>query len=191
MKGILNVNNKKQIPRLVPSYIFPSYTYIPGLSPHPRHDPAGHNLKIKIEGNDTFTQTQWIMCEPYLLGFDMFNHGFYWEAHEVWETLWQAIERKGSRAKFLKGLIKLAASGVKARQVSNSGVKRLADGAIKEFKAINCKIENDCVTYMGLNLKALIAIMEKVKTLDFKKDVVSGEHSLRVFDFIIVPISKK
>ena len=44
---------------------------------------------------------------------------------------------------------------------------------------------------MGLNLKALIAIMEKVKTLDFKKDVVSGEHSLRVFDFIIVPISKK
>ena len=191
MFGIVSVINEDQIPRLIPGYSLPPYAYTPGLSPHPTRDPEGHNLKIKIEGNDTFNEEQWEACEPYLLGFDMFNHGFYWEAHEAWEALWQAIEREGWRAKFLKGLIKLAASGVKARQGSQPGVKNLADGAIKEFKAVESRIQNDCGNYMGLDLKELIAITEKVKALDFKKVVVPGEHSPRVYDFILLPKLKK
>ena len=120
----------------------------------------------------------------------MFNHGFYWEAHEAWEALWQAIERKGRRAKLLKGLIKLAACGVKARQASNSGVIHLAGGALKEFKEVYRENDNSG-DYMGLNLKALIAIAEKVKALDIKKYVVSGEHYPRVFEFILLPALKK
>jgi len=189
--GIVSVNNDEQIPRLVPGYSLPPYAYTPGLSPHPTRDPEGHKLKIKIEGNDTFTSAQWEVCEPYLLGFDMFNHGFYWEAHEAWEALWQAIEREGRRATFLKGLIKLTASGVKARQGSKSGVKHLADGAIKEFRAVESKNQNDCGNYMGLDLKALIDITEKVKALDINKAIVSGEHSPRVYDFILLPKLKK
>ncbi|TGQ49534.1 DUF309 domain-containing protein, partial [Mesorhizobium sp. M1C.F.Ca.ET.210.01.1.1] len=23
-------------------------------------------------------------------GIDLFNHGYYWEAHEAWEPLWHA-----------------------------------------------------------------------------------------------------
>ncbi len=190
MLGIVSVNNEEQLPRLVPGYSFPPYAYTPGLSPHPTRDPEGHNLKIEIESNDTFTPTQWEACESYLLGFDMFNHGFYWEAHEAWEALWQAIERKGRRAKLLKGLIKLAACGVKARQASNSGVIHLAGGALKEFKEVYRENDNSG-DYMGLNLKALIAIAEKVKALDIKKYVVSGEHYPRVFEFILLPALKK
>jgi len=187
---IVSVNNEEQLPRLVPGYSFPPYAYTPGLSPHPTRDPEGHNLKIVIESNNTFIPMQWNACESYLLGFDMFNHGFYWEAHEAWEALWQAIERKGRRAKLLKGLIKLAACGVKARQVSNSGVIHLADRALKEFKEVYSENDNRG-DYMGLDLKELIAITEKVKALDIKKDVVSGEHSPRVFKFILLPNLKK
>ena len=56
----------------------------------------------------------WSQSHDYLLGCDLFNHGYYWEAHETWEGLWNACGRSGTTADFLKGLIKLAAAGVKA-----------------------------------------------------------------------------
>jgi hypothetical protein len=50
----------------------------------------------------------------YLRGIDLFNFGYWWESHEAWEGLWRACGRRGPAADFLKGLIKLAAAGVKA-----------------------------------------------------------------------------
>ena len=65
---------------------------------------------------------------------DLLNHGFYWEAHEAWETLWHAAGRKGEIADFLKGLIKLAAAAVKAREgnPSRSGQARIACVGVAE-----------------------------------------------------------
>lgn len=56
----------------------------------------------------------------------MFNHGYYWEAHEAWEAVWHAAGRKGLVADYLKGLIKLAAAGVKIRERVSVGVARHA-----------------------------------------------------------------
>ncbi len=28
-------------------------------------------------------------------GVDLFNHGYYWESHEEWESLWHAAGRRG------------------------------------------------------------------------------------------------
>ena len=66
-------------------------------------------------------------------GVDLFNHGYYWEAHEVWEGLWHACGRKGTLADFLKGLIRLAAAGVKAREGNPTGVIRHARRAEELF----------------------------------------------------------
>jgi uncharacterized protein len=41
-------------------------------------------------------------------GIDLFNHGEYWEAHEVWESDW-IHDRKGPDSDFYKGLIQIAA----------------------------------------------------------------------------------
>ena len=41
-------------------------------------------------------------------GFDLFNDGRYWDAHEVWEAEWMP-DRKGPDAAFYKGLIQVAA----------------------------------------------------------------------------------
>ena len=188
--GIVKVNNKKPIPRLVPEYVLPPYAYTPGQSPHPTRDPDGHKFKIKTENNDNFTHKHWETCRPYLFGFDLFNLGFYWESHESWEALWHTIGRRGNRATLLKGLIKLAASGVKARQGSESGVKLLANGAIKLFKDVvfeNQKVRGD---YMGFELKDLIGISEEVKAFDIKKGGIPGEITPRVFNFILVPSIK-
>jgi predicted metal-dependent hydrolase len=65
----------------------------------------------------------------------LFNAGFYWEAHEVWEALWHAHGRRGPAADVLKGLIKLAAAGVKVRQGQPHGVVTHARRAAEAFAA--------------------------------------------------------
>ena len=70
-------------------------------------------------------------------GFDLFNHGYYWEAHEAWEQCWVAEDRQGELADVLKGLIKLAAAGVKAREGKTEGVRRHARRAEELLRAIS------------------------------------------------------
>ena len=54
----------------------------------------------------------------------MFHNGYYWEAHEVWERVWNALGRHGPQADFIKGFIKLAAAGVKLGERNPKGVQR-------------------------------------------------------------------
>src|SRR5688500_6277324 len=103
-------------PRLVPERPLPPYAFVPGRFPHPVSDPRGHSYGARPEPSAPPDPERWRECSSYLYGIDLFNHGYYWEAHEEWEGLWHACNRRGRTANFLKGLIKLAAAGVKARE---------------------------------------------------------------------------
>jgi hypothetical protein len=100
-------------PRLQPQKSFPTYAYLPGKHPHPVRDPRGHSYRnepvtVAVEaalGSDVF---RW--------GIDLFTHGYYWEAHEAWEPLWHAAKQSTQHRQFFKGLILLAAAGVKIRE---------------------------------------------------------------------------
>ncbi len=104
----------------------PLYSYVPGHAPHPVSDPAGHMFGVKHEVPQPLQPDNWQNSEEYLFGIDLFNHGYYWESHEAWESLWHAANRRGPIADFLKGLIKLAAAGVKVREGNPLGVARHA-----------------------------------------------------------------
>lgn len=120
-------------PRLAPELPLPPYTFVPGGPwPHPVSDPRGHSFGRPAEAA-AVTPDNWPQCRPYLHGLDLFNHGYYWEAHEVWEALWHAAGRAGPVADFLKGLIKLAAAGVKVRQGVPEGVRSHARRAAELF----------------------------------------------------------
>jgi hypothetical protein len=69
---------------------------------------------------------RWEESAAYRYGVDLFNHGFYWEAHEAWESLWHAAGRSGPVAIWLKSLIKLAAAAVKVREGNSAGAQRHA-----------------------------------------------------------------
>jgi hypothetical protein len=121
--------------RLAPQRPFPAYAYIGdgfGL-PHPRRDPQGHSYGTPEVAPPPLDPERWWESEAYLFGFDLFNHGYYWEAHEEWEGLWNAAGRRGAIAELLKGLIKLAAAGVKARQGQPEGVRRHGERAREHF----------------------------------------------------------
>jgi len=94
----------------------PKYTYVPGITPHPVSDPAGH-----AHGSPRPAATG--SLAP---GMCLFHHGFYWEAHEAWEAEWLAAGRTGPHGDMIKGFIKLAACGVKCLEGNAAGAKRHA-----------------------------------------------------------------
>lgn len=106
-------------PRLLPERSFPAYAYLPGRQPHPVRDPAGHSYQIQPAqvipslGSDEFV---W--------GEDLFNHGYYWEAHEAWEGLWHLADKGSTLRALLKGLILLSAAGVKIREGKRAAARR-------------------------------------------------------------------
>jgi len=94
----------------------PEYTYVPGLTPHPVSDVRGH----------AYGQPRPAAIGQLQAGTELFNHGYYWEAHEAWEAEWMAAGRAGCRADLIKGLIKLAACGVKCLEGNRDGAMRHA-----------------------------------------------------------------
>lgn len=66
-------------------------------------------------------------------GVTLFNHGYYWEAHEAWERLWQAMPRDSAATRLLQDLIVLAAARVKARQGQAIGIAHNAARAAAFF----------------------------------------------------------
>ncbi len=132
---------------------FPSYSYVPGMWPHPVRDPRGHSFGLHEAQKPPIDPDHWDQSPSYLYGIDLFNHGFYWEAHEVWESLWHAAGRTGPTADFLKGLIKLAAAGVKVREARPNGVLRHARRAAELFAQARSALGVD--RFLGLRFTDL------------------------------------
>ena len=146
-------------PRWLPEREFPPYTYVPGQAPHPIRDPDGHMHGHEPDEPELIID-EWWRCEAYLWGIDLFNHGYYWEAHEAWEGLWHAAGRKGVMADFLKGLIKIAAAGVKAHEGAEVGCRRHARRAGELFESVST-LGNDSL--MGLSLPELISMAKRIQ----------------------------
>lgn len=95
----------------------PPYTHIPGQTPHPISHPLGHSY-----GQSELTDIS--LEEAVARGLYLFENGYFWEAHEVWEQGWILLGRRGSQADYLKGVIKLAAAGVKCLEGNAKGAQR-------------------------------------------------------------------
>lgn len=121
----------------------PLYTYVPGGPwPHP------NRVREPIREGP--------IDEPALFrrGVELFDAGYYWEAHEAWEVLWHAAGRHGSTADVLRGLIKLAAAGIKVRERREPGVRTHARRAAECFASAR---REGGVHQLGLDLDEWIA----------------------------------
>ncbi|MEX0679436.1 MAG: DUF309 domain-containing protein [Pirellulales bacterium] len=147
--------------RLVPDERLPPYSYVTGRFPHPTRDSSGHSFGRPPDAPPPVHPDRWSQSRTYLLGCDLFNLGYYWEAHETWEAVWKACGRRGAVADFLKALIKLAAAGVKAREGRPTGVQRHAARAAQLLRGVRNQIS--AATYLGLDVDELIAIADRLK----------------------------
>lgn len=172
-------------PRLLPTAELPAYTYVPGSGvPHPIRDPRGHSYNRKNRSVRALAPEAWAENRNYLLAVDLFNLGFYWEAHEEWERLWRASGPDTTVGRFLKGLVKLSAAGVKVRENSIHGVRRHAASAGEVFADVAAEISDD--RYCGLQFTTLQFAADRAAQLSYRHDLPPGAP-IRVFPFVLQP----
>ena len=159
--------------RYVPDKPLPPYAYVPGWFPHPTRDPNGHSYGAVIEHPEPPDPENWRSCRPYFCAVDLFNHGYFWEAHEAWEELWNASPRFGPTRHFLQGLIRLAASAVKAREGNTRGVQRHSRRAAQLFRETAADGASD--EYMGLSLGELIRLANKLAVGSEMRILATGD----------------
>ena len=139
--------------------MLPPYTHVPGRTPHPINDPAGHSFGKSPAASPPPSLDNWAECESLREGAELFEAGYYWEAHEAWEQAWVAAGRRGAVADFLKGLIKLAAAGVKIYEGQPTGVKRHAIRAAALFTSVQQELGD---SVLGYSIPKLIALARSI-----------------------------
>ena len=111
---------------MVVTLSLPPYAYVPGHWPHPTRDAAGHGHGQASDSGDVTPITEpWWNDARFRRGITLFDAGYYWEAHEVWEGLWIAAGRRGPVADLVGAFIKIAAAGVKLRQHRRASAAKL------------------------------------------------------------------
>ena len=148
---------------------------------------SNENVGSKLAGSRAIRQ-RWQACSPYLYGIDLFNHGYYWEAHEVWEGLWRACGRSGPAGTFLKALIGLAAAGFKVRVGNLQGVRRHAQRAARLFHETAMVIGPHGPSYMGLDLRALKRWASDVAECPPMNGDYGSRRETVVFGFALWPV---
>ncbi len=173
----------------IESEALPIYAFVPGGPwPHPIRDPGGHSFQAHREAPLRLEEGRWENSAPYRRGFELFNAGYYWEAHEVWESLWMVHGRHGRFADLLKGLIKLAAAGVKVRQGQAHGVVTHSLRALSLFEKVRLECGQEC---LGLKLGELV---ERADAISRNPPISTASRNIavaKVFEFRIEPASAK
>jgi hypothetical protein len=173
--------------RLLPEKSFPAYAYLPGKHPHPVRDPLGHSYRndpvtVVVEaalGSDVF---RW--------GIDLFNHGYYWEAHEAWEPLWHGAKQSTQHRLFFKGLILLAAAGVKMREGKRVAAARHAGRAAALFRQVSRVPDRLFEVALGMPPVVLAEYAEAATTPPTLLQEPTPGQPGPVFDFILAPRSE-
>ncbi|MFO0950847.1 MAG: DUF309 domain-containing protein [Isosphaeraceae bacterium] len=159
---------------------FPDYAYVPGGPwPHPTRG-KGHAPARP----DPIREQDWALSGDYLRGVALFNAGYYWEAHEVWEGLWHAHGRSGPTADLLKALIKLAAAGVKVRERQPRGAATHARRAAELLERVT---EQAGGKRLGLDLRALTSVAREIAANPPDDPGERSARVTRVFMFRFVP----
>lgn len=167
-------------PRLVPGRTFPRYAYLPGRGPHPVRDPEGHSY-----GLQPAPAAASLDSEEFAWGQDLFNHGYYWEAHEAWEALWQSANRGSPLREFLKGLILLSATGVKIREGKRKPAMRHAGRAGALLRHLTTAHHGSFSIALGMSPGVLADLVEARAEAMLVLCVTTQGQPEPVFDFVL------
>ena len=113
-------------PLAVAALPLPAEPFVPGRTPRPEE-----GLFIAIaDGAPSRTDTaSWQANEAWLYGFRLYEAGFFWEAHEVWEPVWMGAAPNSAERHLVQGLIQLANACLKLRMERKRAALRLVRDA--------------------------------------------------------------
>lgn len=172
--------------RWLPEKSFPCYAYLPGRQPHPMRDPAGHSYHSEAI---PAAEEASLDSDMFLWGIDLFNHGYYWEAHEAWEGLWQIADRGAPLRTLFKGLILLSAAGVKIREGKHVAAMRHAGRAAALLRRLMNPPDRTIERALGMSPAALAEQAEAAARIPAASQATTLGQPQAVFDFILGPSS--
>lgn len=117
---------------------------MPGQSARP--DPSGEPFPVP----ERWTPREWRSLLPYLYGIDLYNRAYWWECHEVLEGLWHAAGRTTPPARFVQGIIHLAAAQLNWNRGHTAAARRQARRGIERMAVQAGEV------YMGIDVDRLI-----------------------------------
>jgi hypothetical protein len=135
----------------------PPYAYIPGLNKHPVRDPEGHSYGRTEEKLTFLSPDDWRDNAEYLFGVDLYNHAFWWEAHEAWEGVWHTTDKDAEYGQFLQGLIQISAAFIKWYSHEDIGLRKLYDLGMMRLEFVAKTYPH----FMGLDLERHIHKVKK------------------------------
>lgn len=164
------------------SIALPAYRFVPGLHPHPVADPRGHGFgKPPRYPVTALDGRRWRESTGYLYGCDLYNRGFWWEAHEAWETIWHLADRDSPEHAALQGLIQLANCHLKLHMGRLGAVSRLRESYGFHLERV---IELAGSGFLGLNVPALRAAADAYVS-DMAARAQPG-HDAAAYPFLIL-----
>jgi Domain of unknown function (DUF309) len=175
-------------PRWLPQKSLPPYAYLPGKNPHPVRDPAGHSYHV--EPIPVAAEAS-LSSDAFLWGLDLFKNGYYWEAHESWESLWQVADRDGPLRMLFKGLILLSAAGVKIREGKKAAATRHAKRAAALFRQLTKVPDRAFERALGMSPAALAECAEAATRIPADLQAAALGQPQPVFNFILGANSRR
>jgi len=147
----------------VPDTPFPPYRFVPGLNPHPFRHPDGH---MYTDGSapseeDWDPTLSWEQDPAWLRGMDLFDHRFYWEAHEAWEATWHSVPREDPFSELLQGLIQASAFLLKMHLDHCGAAERLREASLAKLRSV---LALEGSPWRGVNLARLVDEIEQYAT---------------------------
>jgi hypothetical protein len=124
-------------------------------------------------------------------GLDLFNHGYYWEAHEAWEDPWQVADTGGSLRTLFKGLILLAAAGVKIREGKHDAAMRHTSRAAVLLRQLMKGPHRVLERALGMSPAALADCAEAAARLPAALQAMAPKEPQPVFEFALGSRSRR
>ena len=112
----------------------PSYRHLPFQNAHPFLDKGGHSYGEKLTPPEDFNPDNWENHEEYLYCIDLFNNGFWWEAHERLKYLSMATGQESETGQFIRGIIQISAALLKHFMGEDGGAQTLAKMGIETLE---------------------------------------------------------
>ena len=138
--------------RLVPDIALPAHAHIPTTGSSPDLAP----LEMARQLAPRVTQAaDWKQNKTYLYGHDLMRAGYYWEAHEVWETVWLATGANSPERLLLRMLIQNTNAQLKRKMGRTAAADKL-DVQIAELRSdLSSRLGGEVDLYMGVAINNL------------------------------------
>lgn len=131
------------------TFVLPAQRHIPGSASVPDRDPLD---AVKALTPPRVTSDAWGRVPAYTYGLHLHAHGYFWEAHEVWEPVWLATAPNSRERHLLAALIQLANACLKLEMAQPKAALRLLQASHEHLA--ECRGPPDS-TLLGLNPSAL------------------------------------